>query len=84
MAKTIIEHDLGEYRYSSDLEFHLLMLGVLQPCHGGHIKLVREGGEQPFLGYLSQGRLEFTLYFLRPTVPGEQVEEQSYRIRLAR
>ena len=52
---------------------------------GGHdITLSMEGGEQLSLEYLSPGWVEFTLFLSSLTIPGERVEGQVYRIRLAR
>ena len=52
---------------------------------GGHdITLTMEGGEQLLLEYLSPGWVEFTLFLLGLTVPGDRVQGQTYRIRLAR
>ena len=52
---------------------------------GGHdVQLLMESGEQLLLEYLSPGWVEFTVFLLSLTIPGERVEGQVYRIRLAR
>ena len=52
---------------------------------GGYdIKIILEGGEQLFLEYLSPGWVEFTLFLLSLPIPGEGVEGQTFRLRLAR
>ena len=51
---------------------------------GGHdIHLKLENDEQLLLEYVSPGWVEFTLFLLSLTNPGERVEGQAYRIRLA-
>ena len=52
---------------------------------GGYdIRIILEGGEQFFLEYLSPGWVEFTLFLLSFPIPGEGVEGQTFRLRLAR
>ena len=52
---------------------------------GGHdINIELENDEELLLEYLSPGWVEFTLFLLSLAVPGERVEGQVYRIRLAR
>ena len=52
---------------------------------GGYdIRIFLEGGEQVLLEYLSPGWVEFTLFLLGLPIPGERVEGQTFRLRLAR
>ena len=50
--------------------------------HDIHLKL--ENDEQLSLESLSPGWVEFTLFLLSLSIPGERVEGQTYRMRLAR
>ena len=50
--------------------------------HG--IKMVLEDGEQLLLEYLLPGWVEFTLFLMNLPIPGERVEGQTLRLRLAR
>ena len=52
---------------------------------GGYdIRILLEGGEQLLLEYLLPGWVEFTPFLLNFPVPGESVECQTIRLRLAR
>ena len=52
---------------------------------GGYdVKMVLEDGEQFLLEYLSPGWVEFTLFLLSLPIPGDRVEGQTFRLRLAR